>query len=78
MKQFTPYFKTKAFIEYFTETNWIDSKGNKVKSWKAKLQVWSNFEAKKKPEKKQTYMEGTLKDDLSLLEKIAVNKGGTT
>lgn len=33
----------KKFFDYFNATNWIDSKGNKVKSWKGKLQTWSGF-----------------------------------
>ncbi len=31
---------SKKFIDYFTATNWVDSKGNKVKSWKGKLITW--------------------------------------
>lgn len=66
----------KAFLEYFTATNWIDSKGNKVKSWKGKLLVWNNFESKNAPAKKQPYMESSsLKDDLAMLEELAI-KGG--
>lgn len=38
------------FYDYFTESNWIDSKGNKVKSWKSKILTWDSFE--KKDEKK--------------------------
>lgn len=29
------------FFEYFTEGNWIDSKGNKVKNWKQKILTWN-------------------------------------
>lgn len=29
------------FYNYFTEGNWIDSKGNKVKNWKQKILTWS-------------------------------------
>ena len=35
------------FYTYFTEGNWIDSKGNKVKNWKQKVITWSNHEYKK-------------------------------
>lgn len=31
------------FYNYFTEGNWIDSKGNKVKNWKQKLLTWNNY-----------------------------------
>lgn len=30
------------FYDYFTEGNWIDSKGNKVKNWKQKFITWEN------------------------------------
>lgn len=32
----------KKFFDYFTEGNWTDIKGNKVKNWKQKLLTWSN------------------------------------
>lgn len=31
------------FYNYFTEGNWIDSKGNKVKNWKQKLLTWNSY-----------------------------------
>jgi len=31
------------FYEYFTEGDWKDSKGNKVKNWKQKLITWEGF-----------------------------------
>lgn len=31
----------KYFLEYFTEGNWIDSKGNEVRNWKQKLLTWN-------------------------------------
>lgn len=38
----------KKFYDYFTEGNWIDSKGNKVKNWKQKVITWEkNTTAKK-------------------------------
>lgn len=33
----------KDFLDYFEATNWVDSKGNKVKSWKGKILTWSNY-----------------------------------
>jgi hypothetical protein len=31
------------FYEYFTETKWIDSKGEPVRNWKGKLLTWNKF-----------------------------------
>lgn len=39
------------FYNYFTEGNWIDSKGNKVKNWKQKILIWNGFSNKDKKEK---------------------------
>lgn len=36
------------FYNYFTEGNWIDSKGNKVKNWKQKILTWNGFQPKVK------------------------------
>lgn len=33
----------KKFYDYFNEGNWIDSKGNQVKSWKQKLLTWNSY-----------------------------------
>ena len=41
----------KYFYEYFTEGNWIDSKGNKVKNWKQKLLTWDKYSKPKKEKK---------------------------
>jgi len=30
------------FFDYFSEGNWIDAKGNKVKNWKQKFITWEN------------------------------------
>ena len=35
-----------AFIDYFTEMGWVDAKGNKVKSWKGKIQTWQKYQPK--------------------------------
>jgi hypothetical protein len=32
-----------TFYSYFTEGNWKDSRGNKVKNWKQKLRTWSSY-----------------------------------
>lgn len=31
------------FYNYFSEGNWVDSKGNKVKNWKQKLLTWNGY-----------------------------------
>jgi hypothetical protein len=42
------------FFDYFTEGNWIDSKGNPVRNWKQKILTWANKEpAPAQPKKKQ-------------------------
>lgn len=37
------------FYKYFSEGNWIDSKGNKVKNWKQKLITWDSHSNSEKP-----------------------------
>lgn len=36
------------FYDYFTEGNWIDSNGNRVKSWKQKILTWNGYSSNKK------------------------------
>lgn len=45
------------FYNYFTEGNWVDSKGNKVKNWKQKILTWSGYSNNEKKEEpiKNTY-----------------------
>ena len=31
------------FYDYFTASDWVDSKGNKVKNWKQKIITWESF-----------------------------------
>lgn len=31
------------FFDYFNATNWVDSKGNEVKNWKAKFVTWETY-----------------------------------
>lgn len=40
----------KQFYDYFTASSWIDSKGNKVKSWKQKIITWEGFQKGDKPQ----------------------------
>lgn len=35
----------KTFYDYYTEGNWTDAKGNKVKNWKQKLITWEKGDA---------------------------------
>lgn len=44
------------FYSYFTEGNWVDSKGNKVKNWKQKVITWSNHTYKTKNNNNQVDM----------------------
>lgn len=41
----------KQFYDYFTEGNWTDSKGNKVKNWKQKLLTWNKFNSNNQSKK---------------------------
>ena len=47
----------KTFYDYFTENNWVDSKGNKVKSWKQKIITWNSYNNKQKSYKEKKYEE---------------------
>lgn len=40
------------FYSYFTEGNWVDSKGNQVKNWKQKILTWNGYSSKEKAERK--------------------------
>lgn len=42
-----------SFYDYFEATNWVDSKGNKVKSWKGKLLTWNSYGKNKDSPKKK-------------------------
>lgn len=43
------------FYNYFTEGKWVDSKGNKVKSWKQKILTWNGYTSKSKIENKKSF-----------------------
>ena len=34
----------KNFYDYFTEGNWVDRNGNKVKNWKQKILTWNGYQ----------------------------------
>lgn len=35
--------EAQRFYDYFTASNWVDSKGNKVKNWKQKVITWEAY-----------------------------------
>ena len=43
----------KKFYDYFSTSDWYDSKGNKVKSWKQKIITWENNGFNNKPQNQQ-------------------------
>jgi hypothetical protein len=58
----------KKFYDYYAVTNWVDSKGKKVKSWKQKAQsVWFKPENKKPEPSKQV---------LSIADQIEAMRNG--
>ena len=57
---------TQFFYEYFTEGNWVDSKGNKVKNWKQKIITWSKGKkTENKPVKNEWFDKKIEKEELS-------------
>lgn len=42
---------TKYFYDYFTASNWVDSNGKQVKSWKQKIITWESYSKEKKNER---------------------------
>lgn len=50
------------FYDYFTASDWVDSKGNKVKNWKQKIITWEGFN---KEEKKDAVIKRNNEQDLS-------------
>ena len=40
------HVSAKDFLDYFTETGWVDAKGQRVKSWKGKILTWEKFQPK--------------------------------
>jgi predicted phage replisome organizer len=51
----------KTFYDYFSASDWYDSKGNKVKSWKQKVITWENngFNNKTQNQQRSTQQETT-------------------
>lgn len=63
----------KQFYDYFTEGNWIDSKGNKVKNWKQKLLTWDKYGTNVQTNKNFNNSNQRTYDNLDYLY---ANKGG--
>ena len=42
------YVDCEYFYNYFNDSNWIDSKGHKVHSWKQKMLTWEKHEKEKR------------------------------
>ena len=61
------------FYDYFTEGDWIDSKGNKVKNWKQKLLTWNKYGTNIKTNKSFNNSNERTYDNLDYLY---ANKGG--
>ena len=59
------------FYNYFTEGNWIDSKGNKVKNWKQKLLTWNKYGTQVNKKTNYNNYEKRKYDDL---DKLYANK----
>lgn len=64
----------KKFYDYFTEGNWVDSNGNKVKSWKQKILTWSSYKKEKSKENKNNFEGRQYKPDE--LSGLYANLGG--
>ena len=65
----------KQFYDYFTEGNWVDSKGNKVKNWKQKCLTWSKYGTQSKANK-QTNYNNYEKRNYENLNNLYANGGG--
>lgn len=64
------------FYQFFTESNWVDSKGNKVKNWKLKLLTWNNYGNENATQKKQTNYNNYEQRSYENLDNLYANKGG--
>lgn len=64
------------FYNYFTEGNWVDSKGNAVKSWKQKILTWNGYSIPQKTEKKQNFSNYEQRQ-YNNLDQFYANKGET-
>lgn len=69
---------SKKFYDYFTEGNWIDSKGNPVKSWKQKILTWNGYGNKEMPKEpiKKTFQSYEQRNYSDLDKIIEMKQGG--
>lgn len=51
------------FYDFFTEGNWIDSKGNKVRNWKQKIITWEKHHPRKKEDEYENYWKEKLNEE---------------
>lgn len=57
----------KQFLDYFTTSNWVDSKGQKVKNWKQKLLTWNSFRSSRaSPQKQNSFSKGIMQQDYDM------------
>ena len=42
----------KKFYDYFSASNWVDGKGNKVRNWKQKVITWESYSRPEKAQRK--------------------------
>jgi hypothetical protein len=65
----------KAFYDYFTQGNWTDSKGQKVRNWKQKLITWENHRNDRASPKKSGFNDMMHQDyDMDAIEKAILNE----
>lgn len=60
----------KQFYDYFTASDWVDSKGNEVKSWKQKVITWESYRKDDKPQNKVGANGIAIKNEKSDLEGV--------
>ena len=51
------------FYDYFTEGNWIDANGNKVRNWKQKIVTWEKRNHREKEDEYENYWKGKLDEE---------------
>ena len=60
----------KQFYDYFTASDWVDSKGNEVKSWKQKIITWESYRKDDKSQNKVGANGIAIKNEKSDLEGV--------
>ena len=51
------------FYDYFTEGNWIDANGNKVRNWKQKIVTWEKRKHREKEDEYENYWKENLNEE---------------